>query len=135
MGERLYRRGRRPTTCARKTSFLLRMYQHSTTMFPAAIPSLTRGILLQVLTVRHSRHARSTSKRCGIHALIEALDRRTLLSVAFKFNIVDPTNTYAAIKPQLQGLLDAAGADWAQYIDIQHDVTLEYDVNFSKETP
>ena len=41
--------------------------------------------------------------------MIEALDRRVLLSVAFKFNIVDPTNQFKSIRPQLQTLLNAAG--------------------------
>ena len=33
------------------------------------------------------------------------LDRRTLLSVAFKFNIIDPNNTYGAYKTKLQTIL------------------------------
>ncbi|HYO07730.1 MAG TPA: calcium-binding protein [Tepidisphaeraceae bacterium] len=65
--------------------------------------------------------------------MIEPLDARTLLSVAFKFNIIDPTGAYKSIRPQLQTLLNAAGGEWAQHLAVsQHDVTLEYDVTFDK---
>ena len=59
------------------------------------------------------QHRRSS--RWSTSSLIEALDRRVLLSVAFKFNIVDPTNQFKSIRPQLQTLLNAAGGEWAPH--------------------
>src|SRR5690242_8434932 len=64
---------------------------------------------------------------------VEPLDRRTLLSVAFKFNIVDPTNKYASIRNDLQAQLNAAGAEWSTHL--LGNATLEYDVNFSEAAP
>jgi Ca2+-binding RTX toxin-like protein len=61
------------------------------------------------------------------------LDRRTLLSVAFTFNIIDPTNKYASIKNDLQAQLNAAGAEWSTHL--LGNTTLQYDVAFTDATP
>jgi len=75
-------------------------------------------------------------KRRTTQALIEALDRRTLLSASFTFNIIDPNNTYAQYHAELQNLLNAAGGEWASHLNVpEHDVTLNYDVAFSTEAP
>src|SRR3954465_10223564 len=64
---------------------------------------------------------------------VEPLDRRTLLSVSLKFNIIDPTNKYLSIRPQLQAQLNAAGAEWSTHL--LGNATLEYDVQFSEAAP
>lgn len=58
------------------------------------------------------------------------------MSVSFKFNIIDPNNTYGAYKTKLQTILNAAGGEWASHLNVpERDVVLEYDVAFSTQTP
>lgn len=88
------------------------------------------------LSAQNHAAAIKRRRRRRQRALVEALDRRVLLSVSFKFNIIDPTNQFKNIKPQLTNLLNAAGGEWASHLDVPtRDVTLEYDIGFSNDAP
>jgi Ca2+-binding RTX toxin-like protein len=84
-----------------------------------------------------SRHNAASEARCRSRllklapAIMEALDRRTLLSVSFKFNIIDPTNKYAGIHADLQRLLNAAGSEWTTHL--LGNASLEYNVGFTDD--
>ncbi len=64
---------------------------------------------------------------------MEPLDQRTLLAVTFKFTILDPDNRHKSIRPQLQKLLDAAGAEWATHL--VGTASLEYNIGFVDKVP
>ena len=67
---------------------------------------------------------------------MEELDRRTLLSVSFTFNIIDPNNALGDNRSKMQTILNAAGGLWASHLSVpEHDVTLEYDVNVVPNAP
>jgi Ca2+-binding RTX toxin-like protein len=73
--------------------------------------------------------SRNAASRRAVGACIERLDTRTLLSVSFKFNIIDPTNRFASIRAPLLATLNAAGAEWSTHL--LGNATLEYDVGFT----
>src|SRR5690242_15505374 len=88
------------------------------------------------MTVRKQRSfgsGKSVAAWRSTPALVEELDRRTLLSVSFTFNIIDPTNKYASIKSQLQAQLNAAGAEWSTHL--VGNAALQYDVAFTNAVP
>ena len=61
---------------------------------------------------------------------MEPLDDRTLLAVTFEFTIIDPSDKYKSIRPQLQTLLNNAGAEWGTHLI--GNAKLEYIVQFSE---
>ncbi|MEO6435128.1 MAG: hypothetical protein ABIP55_05135, partial [Tepidisphaeraceae bacterium] len=64
---------------------------------------------------------------------MEPLDSRTLLAVNFSFNIIDPQEQFKSIRPKLQAILNAAGAEWSTHL--QGNASLQYDVGFSNTAP
>src|SRR4051812_43703486 len=64
---------------------------------------------------------------------MEPLDQRTLLTVTFKFTILDPNDQFKSIRAPLQKLLNAAGQEWGTHLI--GSASLEYNIGFVDKVP
>src|SRR5262245_49755039 len=101
-----------------------------------AVPCRGGLFCIRIVVAHQSRASKQSVSKClptqrrrGL-PLVEALDRRTLLAVSFKFNIIDPTDKYKSVRTQLQTVLAAAAHEWSTHLS--GNASLEYDVAFSE---